>query len=267
MFLANYLNEKDEPASLDEIERTSLSSSALEFEETTGLNPFEMSPDEVDLYRPDVYKILSDKCQHKTNLCFKKAHDAYVQNRRSVPLFPAEVSKAAIYFVRNPLDVCISYANHSGGKIPKNVSFLINEEAQIAGKRTGQLRQLLLSWTSHAQSWLGQDNIPVHLVRYEDMLRDTEATFKGIVNFLGLAYNEDKLKNALNYCNFKTLQKMESKNGFREKTQACKKFFWKGEIGYYRDFLSQEQIKRIVDYNRNSMLDFGYIDKDGNLTV
>ena len=54
MFLANYLHERETPASLDEIEKTGISSSAPDFERETSLNPFELYADEVDLYRPDV---------------------------------------------------------------------------------------------------------------------------------------------------------------------------------------------------------------------
>ncbi|MFV8337570.1 hypothetical protein ACNQF7_16030 [Flavobacterium sp. RSP29] len=53
---------------------------------------------------------------------------------------------SAVYFVRNPLDVCVSYANDSAAKIDKSVRFLLNEEAHLAGKRTGQLSQKLFSW-------------------------------------------------------------------------------------------------------------------------
>ena len=59
IFLANYLSNSDNPISLDEIEQTPIASSAIDFEEIVGLNPFELTADEVDLYRPDIYQTLS----------------------------------------------------------------------------------------------------------------------------------------------------------------------------------------------------------------
>lgn len=60
---------------------------------------------------------------------------------------------------------------------------------------------------------------------------------------------------------------MEEENGFREKMQQCETFFWKGKIGNYKDYLTEEQISRIVEYNFDTMKAFGYIDKAGTLTV
>lgn len=135
MFLANYLKNSIEPVSLEEIESTPIASSAIDFEEISGLNPFELHEEEVDLYRPDMYRYLSENEETEAGILYKKTHDAYIHNAHNAALFPAEVSKAAIYFVRNPLDVCVSYANHSVGKIERTVKFLQNENAQLAGKK------------------------------------------------------------------------------------------------------------------------------------
>ena len=152
MFLANYNINSETPVSLDEIESTPIASNAVDFEEEVGLNPFEMYPNEVDLYRPDMYRALSEQAAQENIISYKKTHDAYTLNQDGIPMFPAEVSKCAIYFVRNPLDVCVSYANHGANKIEKTLKLLINEQGFIAGRKQGQLRQILMSWKSHVQS-------------------------------------------------------------------------------------------------------------------
>jgi len=267
MFLANYLKNKPEPASLDEIESTPISSCATDFEEAIGLNPFELTAEEVDLYRPDLYRILSQQQEIGAEISYKKTHDAYTVNATGEPLFPKEITRVAVYFVRNPMDVCVSYANHSAGKIDSTLNLLLNEEAQVAGNREGQLRQKLLSWKSHVKSWREQTLIPVHMVRYEDMQQSPTATFGSVITFLGLEYDEVRLEKAILNSDFKLLQQMEHENGFKEKPQKSKNFFWKGKIGNYREFLSEEQVKRIVDYNYDTMKEFGYIDSEGILTV
>lgn len=267
MFLANYIKDTPEPVSLEEIERTPIASSAIDFEEIIGLNPFELSEDEVDYYRPDMYKVLSQNPEDKKEILYKKTHDAYTHNSNQQPLFPEVVTKSAVYFVRNPLDVCVSYANHSAGKIDKTVRFLLNEEAQLAGKRTGQLRQKLFSWKKHVESWQQQSQIPIHVVRYEDMQQNPMATFGSIVRFLGLEYDEERLLKAIINSDFKLLQEMEQEKGFNEKMQKCSSFFWKGKIGTYREHLSEEQIQQIIAYNYDMMKQFGYIDEQENLTV
>ena len=176
----------EKPLPLEKIESTPIASSAVDFEEQTGLNPFELYPDEVDAYRPDMYRALSEKIEKKEENCYKKVHDAYTLNKNGEPISPEDVSKCAMYFVRNPFDVCVSYANHGAKKIEKTFKLLLNEEAFIAGGSQGQLRQKLLSWKKHVQSWKNQSEIPVHIARYEDMLLFPVETFGGIVRFLGL---------------------------------------------------------------------------------
>ena len=267
MFLANYLTNSEEPLTLQEIQSASISSSAVDFEDTIGFNPFEMTPEEVDLYRPEMYRLLSKEMEENDLPIYKKTHDAYTTNKDGEPLFPEEVSRCAVYFVRNPLDVCVSFANHSAGKIEKKTESIMNEDATLSGKRTGQFRQILLSWKNHIQSWKNQSRIPILFVRYEDMLQKPLETFGAAVRFLHLEYNEERLQKAIIHSDFKLLQQMEQEKGFEEKMQLCQSFFWKGKIGNYRDFLSQEQIDRITDYNYDTMKEFGYIDINGNLTV
>jgi hypothetical protein len=267
MFLSNYLKNTAEPVSLEEIESTPIASNAIDFEEITALNPFELTAEEVDLYRPDMYRALSEEAEKAEEISYKKVHDAYTLNKNGEPLFPEEVSKSAVYFVRNPLDVCVSYANHSAKEIQNTFALLLNEEASIQGRKSGQLRQILMSWKSHVQSWKNQTLIPVHLVRYEDILQKPVETFGSIVRFLGLEYRQERLEQAIRHSDFKLLQQMEQENGFKERLQLSKKFFWKGKIGNYREYLSEEQIQRIMEYNYDTMKEFGYIDEEGRLTV
>lgn len=73
MLLANYNADTPEPQLLENIESTPISSNVVVFEKEIGLNPFEMHPDEVDLYRPNLYQILSKETEENNNKdCYKK---------------------------------------------------------------------------------------------------------------------------------------------------------------------------------------------------
>lgn len=267
MFLTNYLGKTSEPVPLEHIQSPSIASDAMGFEELTGLDPFELTPDEADFYRPDMFRALSAEAEEQGQILYKKAHDAYTLNANGEPLFPEEVSRQALCFVRNPLDVCVSYANHSAANIRKTIRFLLDEEARLAGARTGQLRQKLMSWSSHIKSWREQTAIPTKFIRYEDMQRQSAETFSSAIRFLDLPYDEERLLRAIEFSDFKLLQQMEQETGFNEKMQLCKNFFWKGKIGNYRDYLSEEQVRQIVEFNDETMKLFGYIDSSGALTV
>lgn len=265
MFLANYTSDSQTPLSLDDIKYTPISSNADDFEEETGLNPFELTPDEVDIYRPDSYRMLASRTTEQP--LYKKTHDAYTNNRNGVPIFPGEISYGAVYFVRNPMDVCVSYANHGATEIERILKLMTDKNASVAGNRSGQLRQILLSWEGHYRSWHSQTEIPLHTVRYEDMIINPIETFGSIVRFLNLEYDPNRLKRAISNSDFNVLQKFEKEQGFNEKKQQSEHFFWKGKIGNYRNFLSEEQKNRIITHFSGLMSELGYIDQNGVLTV
>jgi len=267
IFLTNYQANTNVPTSLDELQSTSVAGKALEFEEFIALDPFELTEDEVDFYRPELFKAISEMADNCDKTIYRKVHDAYTLNTDWKPLFPAEVSKGIVYFIRNPMDVCVSFANHDAEEVEDIIKLLLNENAHLAGEKTRQLRQKLLSWKNHVQSWKNQTEIPVLFVRYEDMIQKPEETFGAIIRFLDLEFDILRLRRAITFSNFKLLQEMEQKNGFKERPQKCQHFFWKGKIGNYRDYLSKDQINRIVEYNYDTMKEFGYIDESGALTV
>lgn len=125
----------------------------------------------------------------------------------------------------------------------------------------------MFSWKNHIKSWQQQDQIPIHIVRYEDMKQDPITAFGSIIRFLELEYDEDRLKQAIINSDFKLLQQMEQEKGFKEKMQKCESFFWKGKTGNYKEHMSESQIQELVAYHYDTMKEFGYIDAQDNLTI
>lgn len=267
MFISNYQQNTEAHIPLEEIERTGIASSAIDFENEIGINPFEMGIDEIELYMPTLYRSISKNEGIDKPFVFKKIHDAFTYNKEGFQVIPEDISKSVIYFIRNPLDVAVSFANHSSNNSEAVVKQIINETSHIGGVNGGQLRQKLLSWKGHIKSWSTQNSIPLHLVRYEDMLQNPVETFGSIIKFIGLDYNEERLVRAIKHSDFKLLKEMEVKNGFSERLQQSKSFFWKGTVGNYRNYLTEEQIATIVDYSRDVMQEHGYIDSYGELTI
>jgi hypothetical protein len=57
--------------------------------------------------------------------------------------------------------------------------------------------EVLGSWNQNVASWMGLTGRPVHVMRYEDMLRQPERTFGALARFLRLAPSEEQLKRAI----------------------------------------------------------------------
>src|SRR5581483_2511314 len=109
-----------------------------------------------------------------------------------------------------------------------------------------QLRQKLPGWSGHIASWLDQSDIPVHLVRYEDMQRDTLSVLRGVLHFAGRPASEEELRRAVAFADFAQLRQQEQEKGFREAPHpGGGSFFRRGESGAWRDELTAEQVARV----------------------
>lgn len=268
IFLKNLMAGADEPAKLQGI-GCSIASARAVFDNIAGIDSSEMSHDEIDWYRPRVYEQLV--AENDQFPMFMKTHDAWSLLPGGQPVLSAKATVGAIYFVRNPLDVAVSFAYHSGHEDFDQTI------AQMGSRETGhfchgnrrlanQLRQLMFGWSGHVESWM-QSDANVHVMRYEDMKADPLKTFSEAVSFAGLEKTEEEIDAALDKARFENLQKMEQEDGFREKTVGSNAFFRKGKVGSWREKLNGKQVQKIIDDHGTLMRQLGYLDGDGELTV
>jgi aryl sulfotransferase len=93
-----------------------------------------------------------------------------------------------VYLVRDPRDVAVSLAHHNSTTIDDAIKHMNAANGVICAWRKGlapQLRQKLTSWSGHAASWLDQTDVPVHTVRYEDMVAAPAERFGAALEFAG----------------------------------------------------------------------------------
>ena len=267
VFLSNLFNESTEPADINNLYETPIASARQPFDEATGLPSSDLTFNEVDHLRPEVYRF---QAKNADNIQFRKVHDAYTYLEDGSPLFPSDVSRAVIYFIRNPLDVLISFAHHSATS-PASMVEVINDPGKAFGrsprKLFNQLRQRLSTWGGHVKSWVDQKNIPVQVIRYEDMRREPQKTFQQAINFLPLNVREEDVQEALNKSDLSILQRQEKQKGFREKMIRTDSFFRKGKVGEWRDVLTGEQVEAVINEHKEVMKRFGYLDEKGKVLI
>ena len=92
------------------------------------------------------------------------------------------VTAGAIYVVRDPRDVAVSYSAYTGRSIDEIITFMADPRAANRGTDV-QVFEFLSSWSAHARSWVGAKNRL--LLRYEDLLANPEAAFGRVARFLG----------------------------------------------------------------------------------
>lgn len=261
-FLTNILGDESEQVSINQLKTDGIFSSREIFDSVTGIESSNLTNEEIDRLRPDIYNDLSNAAKQ---IMYIKAHDAYTYLPDGRPLFGTEKARA-VYILRNPLDVAVSYANHMGKDLDTTIA-LMGDMSHVMcankGRLYNQLRQRLLTWSGHAESWTRQRDIPTLLIRYEDMKRSPIRTFDGIVRFLGIDCSQRRLQDAIEMSSFSRLKKQEQAEGFKEKPPNAPCFFRKGEVGDWRYHLSEVQRDRLIRDHGRVMRQFGYLDENG----
>jgi len=262
IFITNLERDEETRASINELDFVSGSGARAHFDEAVGYKAGELTHDEVDLLRPDVY-VYESRVREEAFYC--KVHDAFASLPEGRPLFPPQASLRAVYLIRNPLDVCVSFAHHLA---TTDLDAMIESMADPAYAFGGctyhpdqQLRQRLLTWSEHVLSWVDGAQMPVHLMRYEDMKLNPVETFTACAEFLGLPHDPERIVRALDKSSFEELQQQEEAEGFKE-ARSAQSFFREGRVGSWRDGLTPQQAARIVRDHRDVMRRFGYLTDD-----
>ena len=303
--LTNYLRDAgergshSEPASINALIGSPVAADRETFNEWVGLDSSDLAPDEVLRHRPLFHVLLAresgeppagerrrapcpaGKPPREDTPAFVKVHDAYLRTGDGTALFPKEATAGVVYLVRNPLDVAVSYAHHLQKSIDDTVRWMNDPaaaEAEVAGGIHTQVPQPLLTWSGHVSSWLDQEELPIHVARYEDLLADPTAAFGAIVRFAGLGRGDGthagergrsslpgrsstsaRLARAVDHAAFSRLRAQEEASGFFEKQPTAPSFFRAGVAGSWRNVLDSRQVRALVDAHGPVMARLGYL--------
>ncbi len=213
---------------------------------------------EIAATRHAVQREIADSVQ---GLVFVKTHNCLVMDRGHSTINFA-VTAGAVYVVRNPLDIAISYAHHAGITVDEAIDHMNATDGETVGNDKA-IYEVHGSWSQHVWSWTRNAHRALHVMRYEDMLADPEKTFAALAQHLLLNPSRRALAQAIERSSFARLQAQEREKGFRERPpQADENFFREGRAGQWRDELTREQVDRIVRDHGEQMQRFGYLPLD-----
>ena len=207
--------------------------------------------------RPLLHTLLVAELPRPT---FLKVHDACIHTAAG-PLFPRAATAGVVYLVRNPLDVAVPYAHHMQWSIDRTV-----EEVNRSGIASARCRRRFhddfaistLSWSRNVSSWVEAD-LPVHVVRYEDLLADPVDAFGAVVRFAGLAWDRSRVARAVDHARFDRLRAQEEREEFGGRQATAPSFFRSGRAGDWRSALSPRQVRALVEAHGPVMKRFGYL--------
>ncbi len=264
-FLANLLRDEPHPADINRLDFAPVAAARPLFDRAVGYEAADLSFDEVDRLRPEVYRYHAREAEDM--ICLK-IHDAYERLADGQPIVPADATRGVIYVARNPLDVCVSWAYHlRHDHYEWTVAFMADPDACVAGnpkKGYPQLRQRLGNWSDHVRGWTAS-GLPLLVVRYEDMHLRPRETFRAIAAFVGKGDDPERVDRAVRHSDFKEMRRQEREHGFCEREAGTPTFFREGRIGGWRERLTEAQAMRIIRDHGDVMRRLGYLTPSGGV--
>ena len=203
---------------------------------------------------------------YNQNLYFKKEDFNLVKTHNCLYPFnghqftSANETIGAIYIVRDPRNVITSMKHHYALNYEMAFKHMVNENASLlettADKDFSNFT-FLNSWSNHYKSWKNNSIFKVLFIKYEDLEKDKEETFKKVILFINkfkkneIRLNEKKFLNSIKSTNFNNLKNKELNEGFEEsvynkKTKKKVNFFNLGFNNRWQKILKSD-IKNKVE--------------------
>ena len=180
-----------------------------------------------------------------------------------------------IYIVRDPRSIAKSYANHNEMSLEQATNDLLEFNTLTGQTNHGkkikdQIVTHVGSWSSNYNTWKEFKKINRYLlIKYEDLVSETEKTFIDILNFIfrlgkvKTQIDKYKLTNTLQSTTFEVMQKLEKENGFSEAIKDSEgkniTFFKYGHEKNNPNALPQVLKSKIEEELKNELLELNYI--------
>lgn len=199
-----------------------------------------------------------------------KTHGARV-HYKGMPWMPDHWIDRVIYVVRDPRDIAVSYSRHTG-KTPDEMADVLGDEGAWSNNaKTPNVGQPLSTWSYHVAGWLTDDlPVPKLVVRYEDMLKDTEGALTAALRFVGCPEEEitsERVAESVKVCKIDRLRRQEETYGFLEASARNEgKFFWRGKAGGWKEDLSPKAADKIASDHEHMMKQLGYLEDESGGT-
>ena len=204
----------------------------------------------------------------KDSIRFLKTHSCFV-NTNKFKFTDRHNTLGVIYIVRDPRNIITSFSHHF--QITPEQAFENLLSHQYLGKTSKKHCVTYLGpWKQHFNSWKVFRRFNKYLlVRYEDLVHDTEKTFLNILKFIAhltrvrFTYDNKKFKNTLETTSFERLQKLEAQESFaeaKENNQGEKiKFFNMGISNDWKKLLDQEIKEKLERELGDEMRELNYL--------
>lgn len=185
-----------------------------------------------------------------------KTHAAWLPGEDGYPTRWQPAGARAIYLVRDPRDVAVSWAHHLGTSQAQAVD-VMRDGMPFNADRLDPMSEIP-SWSEHVRSWLDQDDVPTLVLSYEQLQADTVDCVEQIAEWLAIPVTRQEAEAAAARCGFANLVAQETLTGFVEAPSHDRPFFRKGIVGAWRTELAPELVDRVESEHAAIMQRCGY---------
>lgn len=187
-----------------------------------------------------------------------KTHHAWLPADDGLPWCWQPDGARAVYLVRDPRAVAVSYAHHMSMTREQIVSLMALESYSSGEMNLSYPHTIFSSWSTNVRTWTRQCDIPVLVVRYEDLSADTAQWLCRIADWLQVPYDDELIERSVAACTLQALATSELVYGFKESVAEDRAFFRRGETESWRFELEPILSERIQLRHAEMMQEFGY---------
>ncbi len=254
-FVHNLIFKAEESYNINQINLLTVGDSSKEWYEEFLTKPHEdCSVGETAGARPRAHAKIAGLTD---GLIFVKTHNALITHG-GTPMITPELTAGAIYIIRNPLDVVVSMSHYFEIDIDSAIQ-IMNESFQPRPSGEKVVYQMWGSWSENVASWTRKLDRSLFVMRYEDLLANPTVPFAALVEFLYLRPTRRELERAIENSSFDKLRSQEVESGFVEMPYVSGTFFRKGLAGQWKQVLTKDQVRAVVNAHYEQMSRFGYL--------
>lgn len=255
IFLANYMANAQQPVPINQAHRVAMGDAAAKAYSMVAGRAIDTQDVDLTLkLRPGVLRGI---VANNADVNLVKSHSARIV-ARGITIIPDDVTRSAIYIMRNPLDMVLSYARHYGVSHEKACE-AVSHVDNVNLPTEKLVAEFVSSWSENVRSWTAPAPYPVLVLRYEDLLTDPHAHFAKVVEHVGLPVQQDRLDRAIRFSSFEELTRQEETSGFVERSTQSERFFAKGKSDQWKTDLAPRLIKQMKQAHRKMMKLHGYL--------
>lgn len=188
----------------------------------------------------------------------------FIKSHLTWDLLPEKMSSVkpkVVYVARNPKDMCVSYYHYC--QLVHRLTGGFEEFAELFMQDKAPVGPI---WRHILSFWEKRDEPNVLFLKYEDMKRDLPSQIRRTAEFLGKKIDDESVEKLVDYLSFDKMKKnpavnlevvMAQKYGEERMANADAKFIRKGQVGDYKNHMSDEMIAKFDAWTEENLAGTG----------